>query len=111
MKMTKIGTLKGWWIFKCPVYVVDYELKYGKKLAAGQDVAALHEGYFWWMRIRIEKVYYEGPNGIQYLHHEHRHAVDKSHPLRFNRKDSRLEKDAREHAAKMRGKPVPWIKD
>lgn len=110
MNKIKLGTLKGWWIFKAKVYLVDGELKYSRAIPDGQDVAAMTYGKLWWVSVRVEKKYQAHPLKFnRILHHEHRHVMDLSHPLRFNRKRSRLEKDAREHEDKMFGKPVPWV--
>lgn len=116
--MREIGYFKNWWtfkignrwFFKSPVYLIEYELKYSRAIPDGQDVAAMTFGKLWWVSVRVERKYQANKMAFtQILHHEYRHVMDRSHPLRFNRKRSRLEKDAREYATKMYGEAVPWL--
>ena len=109
MTNTKLGTLPGTWPFTCSVIKVDEELP--GKAPVGRDIAALHSGKFWNMRIRIENKYVDDPRFDSFLHHEHKHALDKSNLLHFLKKDSEKERRAEAHAVLMSGEPVPWMSD
>ena len=107
MSDTRLGTLKGWGWFKCPVYIVDYELP--GRVAAGSDIVALHSGRFWSMKIRIERKWMSDPRLDEFLHHEHMHAIGKSTPWLLFRTSRKREKIAKAYAKAMKGKPVPWL--
>lgn len=103
MTSKKLGTLPGTWPFTCPVYTVDGELP-GVK-----GVAALHGGRFARMKIRVEDKYVNTPELNEILHHEHKHAMDKSNILKLFIRGRELEKRAYAYDDKFKGKPVPWM--
>lgn len=103
MTNKKLGTLPGTWPFTCPVYTVDGELP-GVK-----GVAALHGGRFARMKIRVEDKYVNTPELNEILHHEHKHAMDKSNILKLFISGRELEKRAYTYDDKFKGKPVPWM--
>lgn len=105
MTNKKLGTLPGTWPFTCPVYTVDGELP-GVK-----GVAALHGGRFARMQIRVEDKYVDTLELNEILHHEHKHAMDKSNLLKLFISSRELEKRAYAYDDKLKGTPVPWMDD
>lgn len=102
-KKAKMGTLPGTWPFVCPVYMVKGELP------GVRGVAALHSGRFARMYVRVEEKY-EGSNELnEILHHEHKHALDKSSLWCLFTSSRELEKRAYAYDNVRRGKPVPWM--
>ena len=103
MTSKKLGTLPGTWPFTCSVRTVDGELP-GVK-----GVAALHGGRFARMRIWVEAKYVDTPELNEILHHEHKHAMDKSNILKLFISSRELEKRAYAYDDKLKGTPVPWM--
>lgn len=107
MTNRKLGTLAGTWPFTCSVIMVDYELPgYAPK---GQDVAGVHSGRFFRMRIRVEEKYKHAISFPDFIHHEHKHAIDKSSLRYFLLSFRKREDRAEAYTLTKTEAPVPWL--